>query len=153
MYKGKRGNVKSGILSLIDQHVYTDVHCLFENNPRGAEIISGVSYDMLFSITYEHAGSNNTIGPYAAKADSNNPVPHGTDSVEIADYPHPGGSRYGDKGKVWFRIGNSGDRYIHPGRVSAGCITINPAAWPSIYEILAKGRKNSGDTDVGDVLV
>ena len=43
---------------------------------------------------------------------------------------------------MWFRIGHSGDRYLHPGRVSAGCISITETArWMEIYDVLIKARK------------
>lgn len=47
--------------------------------------------------------------------------------IEIPDYPHLGGARYekeAPRAKTWFRIGHRGDRYLHTGGRSLGCITI-----------------------------
>jgi len=39
-------------------------------------------------------------------------------------------------------IGHSGERYLHPGRVSAGCISITETTrWMEIYDSLIKARK------------
>lgn len=72
--------------------------------------------------------------------------------IEIPDYAHQGGARYTDEAKqakTWFRIGHSGDRYLHAGGISLGCITIiERNRWMEIYTTLIKARK--GDfTSVG----
>lgn len=67
--------------------------------------------------------------------------------VEIPDAPHQGGHNYPDAkyATIWFRIGHSGDRYIHTGRHSLGCITlIEQKKWDSLCETLLKGRKGDG---------
>ena len=49
-------------------------------------------------------------------------------------------SRYA---KTWFRIGHSGDRYLHPGERSAGCITVKDTKrWTEIYRHLIISRKH-----------
>jgi outer membrane protein OmpA-like peptidoglycan-associated protein len=86
-------------------------------------------------------GSN---GPIAATTDSTNPVPTGTHPIEVPDFSHRLGSSYGDFGTTWFRLGRSGDRYLHPGRVSLGCTTItDTTAWPDIWQYLVSARKDS----------
>ena len=43
---------------------------------------------------------------------------------------------------MWFRIGHDGERYLHAGMVSAGCISITETnRWMEIYNILIKARK------------
>ena len=65
--------------------------------------------------------------------------------IEIPDYPHPGGRNYLDKSKratTWFRIGHGGDRYLHAGGRSLGCITVVEInRWMEIYNALIKVRK------------
>lgn len=94
-------------------------------------------------------------GPVKAITQPNNPVPLGTFDLEIPDEPHILGEPYESQtiyAKTWFRIGNSGDRYLHPGRVSAGCITIvDIPKWTDIYNYLIKRRK--GDQSVATVEV
>ncbi len=73
------------------------------------------------------------------------PWEKGLYDIEIPDYPHPGGSRYLElalKARIWFRIGHSGERYLHTGSRSLGCITITEKTlWAEIYNTLIKARK------------
>lgn len=95
-------------------------------------------------------------GPVAATTQSANPIPLGTFDVEIPDEVHIKGVRYqGDSifATTWFRIGHSGDRYLHPGIVSAGCVTVTDTKkWTDIYNYLIKRRlgdsKSVGIIDV-----
>jgi hypothetical protein len=101
----------------------------------GPLTIGGVAYDLELKLSYSEGGSARSAGPFAAKTDPANPLPSGEHALEIPDFPHALGSNYGPRGTVWFRIGHSGDRYLHPGRVSAGCITCAPDHWEVIYQI------------------
>jgi len=69
----------------------------------------------------------------------------GAYDIEIPDYPHPGGARYqqeAPRAKTWFRVGHSGERYLHAGGRSLGCITIiEISRWGEIYNSLIKARK------------
>ncbi len=73
------------------------------------------------------------------------PWKKGLYDIEIPDYPHTGGRYYLKQSKramTWFRIGHSGDRYLHTGGRSLGCITIiDIAHWMNIYNELIKARK------------
>ncbi len=66
--------------------------------------------------------------------------------IEMPDAPHRGGVTYLDKArlaKIWFRIGHSGSRYLHTGRVSLGCLTIiEVEKWDTLCETLLKARKD-----------
>ena len=65
--------------------------------------------------------------------------------VEIPDYTHSSGEHYleAKRGKVWFKIGHDGERYLHAGGLSLGCMTIiETTRWMEIYKILIKARKN-----------
>ena len=71
------------------------------------------------------------------------PWKKGLYNIEIPDAPHPGGRNYPEagKGKVWFRIGHSGPRYLHAGTRSLGCMTITETRrWLEIYNTLIKAR-------------
>ena len=81
-----------------------------------------------------------------------NPVPLGSHNIEIPDAPHSLGSGYLGSAKyarTWFRVGNKGDRYLHCGQVSLGCITVKDVgSWDKIYEHLIKSRKNNQSVGV-----
>ena len=83
-------------------------------------------------------------GPIATKTDPGNPVPTGTYDLEIPDEVHNLGTTYqGDSpfATTWFRVGHSGDRYLHPGRISAGCVTVTDTKkWTDVYNYLIKRR-------------
>ncbi len=67
--------------------------------------------------------------------------------IEIPDAPHQGGLNYPDAklARVWFRIGHSGDRYLHTGRHSLGCITVlEQKQWDTLCQSLLKSRKGDG---------
>ncbi|OOM76977.1 hypothetical protein CLPUN_25030 [Clostridium puniceum] len=86
------------------------------------------------------------VGPINAITDSNNPVPIGIHDLEIPDEVHPLGERYLAESNYacnWFRISHSGDRYFHPGMISAGCVTVKDVSrWTDIYNYLIRRRKN-----------
>lgn len=64
--------------------------------------------------------------------------------IEIPDYAHKGGRLYPEakRAKTWFRIGHQGDRYLHTGGISLGCITVvEKKRWMEIYRVLIIARK------------
>ena len=64
--------------------------------------------------------------------------------IEIPDYPHEGGLHYPGShyATVWFRIGHTGDRYLHTGTRSAGCITlVEQKKWDQMYKVIIQARK------------
>lgn len=73
------------------------------------------------------------------------PWKKGLYDIEIPDYPHKGGRNYLDQSKramTWFRIGHGGERYLHAGGRSLGCITVvETKRWMEIYNALIKARK------------
>lgn len=152
IYKNKEVSIKadSGFLDSTNLHGEA-ANIIFEKRPAPITIGETV-YDKQISISYKVGTGTQTVGPFPALTDKDNPVPVGSNTVQIPDYPHDLGSQYGAFGKVWFRIGTSGDRYIHPGRVSAGCITCEPSNWTDIYRALVVRRK-SDDLSVGDLTV
>jgi N-acetylmuramoyl-L-alanine amidase len=96
------------------------------------------------------------LGPVRAITSSTKPVPAGTHDIELPDEPHDKGIPYESKSiyaKTWFRIGHTGDRYLHTGAGSDGCITVTEIEkWTDIYNYLIKRRKGDG-LSVGTVEV
>lgn len=95
-------------------------------------------------------------GPIAATTQASNPVPLGTHDLEIPDEVHSLATRYQSDSPfatTWFRVGHSGDRYLHPGRISAGCVTVTDTKkWTDVYNYLIKRR--AGDRkSVGTIVV
>jgi len=73
------------------------------------------------------------------------PWEKGLYDIEIPDAPHKGGENYlsqSKRAKTWFRVGHNGERYLHAGGFSLGCITIIEAnRWTEICNNLIKMRK------------
>lgn len=84
------------------------------------------------------------------------PWKRGLYDIEIPDYPHQGGRNYLDKSAralTWFRIGHSGDRYLHTGGYSRGCMTvIETTRWMEIYHALIKARKDTISVGVLEIV-
>jgi hypothetical protein len=130
-YKGKDANIEN-------KYLMPDPGA----NPS-ASVIFNISAKQLW-----YGGS----GPVETITDETNPTPAGTHDLEIPDFHHKGGSRYGKYGTTWFRVEHSGDRYLHPGRRSAGCVTVKDTTkWPSIYAYLISARLD--DKSVGTIQV
>lgn len=96
-----------------------------------------------------------------ATTDVMNPVPLGLHDLELPDAPHQGGAAYvsaSSRAKTWFLIGHGllGEgqgRYLHPGRISAGCVTVTQVAnWNNLYMYLILSRKGD-DRSVGTINV
>lgn len=85
---------------------------------------------------------------YNAVDYQNDHLKKGFYDVEIADSPHNKGIPYlaqAKYAKVWFRVGHDGERYIHAGGRSAGCVTlIELKKYDEFCEILLKSRKGDG---------
>lgn len=150
LWTGLKANLVAGNLVTANPQHGT-VAGVFKTRVGGPIVIGGETYDKQIVLTFIQGGTTKQVGPHPAKTDPTNPVPKGTHVMQIPDFPHAANPNYGPLRTVWFRIGTSGDRYVHPGRVSAGCITCAPPNWPQIYEALAKGRRDT--TAVGDITV
>lgn len=131
--------------------------------------VEGVYRDRLVSAKLQDDGSSNLISSvqhepmahasysiskrililngkaYATVDYKNAPWEKGLYDIEIPDYPHSLGARYekeASRAKTWFRVGHSGDKYIHTGGLSLGCITvIERKRWAEIYDALIRARK------------
>lgn len=127
--------------------------------PDGTSYLdSTLTYKSAASVTFDIAKEEVTYGgsgPVYAITQTSNPTPSGTHDLEIPDEPHPGGGSYEDKSifaKTWFRIGHSGDRYLHPGMGTLGCTTVKAVdKWTDMYNYLINSRKD--DKNVGTITV
>ena len=100
-------------------------------------------------LTYSILEKTLTLGNKIYKTTDFNEEPwkKGFYNIEIPDHPHAGGTHYPNSkyAKTWFRIGHSGDKYIHTGKHSLGCITmIEIEKWDELCLILLKARKGDG---------
>ena len=85
---------------------------------------------------------------YETTDDARSPWVKGIYDIEIPDHPHRSGHIYGynsDYSIVWFRIGHQGDRYVHTGKHSLGCITMTETGnWDALCKLMLAGRKGDG---------
>ena len=84
-------------------------------------------------------GGGSYSGFYKTIDYSSSPWQKGFYDIEIPDFAHKGGDNYPEakRGKHWFKIGHSGDKYLHVGMYSLGCITIvEIMKWMEIYNTL-----------------
>lgn len=132
-------DVTSGNLSNSYER-YKNLVAKLTTRTGGPVVEGGETYHLSLDLAYQVDGENRKAGPFPAKVHPQNPVPHGWHDLEIPDFPHELGAGYGNYGTTWFRIGHSGDRYLHPGRVSAGCVTCAPSWWNAIYSIVHRCR-------------
>jgi hypothetical protein len=106
--------------------------------------IDKATYDRDLILAWKEGGGAKSLGPFHTMTDASNPIPTGMHKMEIPDFPHDLGQSYKPHGKVWFRIGETGDRYVHAGYESAGCLTNDPATWTQVYDVLHKSRTGDG---------
>ena len=139
--RGKKFSVKAGNLSARRPEYRGPAHLTFSISRK--------------TLTYAHG----TVRAFTEVP--RNPVPEGVHPIQIPDFPHGGGIGYMGESvyaKNWFYLGHGeairyqGDRYLHPGSASAGCITVEPAAWTQLYRFLILSRSGDGKT-VGSVTV
>lgn len=94
------------------------------------------------------------LGTYKAIVEVN-PIPAGKYDLEIPDDPHLLGRyylQYSKYAKTWFRIGHNGERYLHVGRRSEGCVTLtDKEKWTEIYNFLICSRKDF--KSVGEIII
>jgi hypothetical protein len=95
------------------------------------------------------------VGTFSAELDASNPIPKGTYDLEIPFEIHHLADAYlkdSPFATTWFRIGHTGDRFLHPGSVSAGCATVlDHKEWTRIYNHLVRSRKD--DQSAGTLVV
>ena len=153
VHSGATGSIKtaSGLLLDDDQHL-PGATVVFEDREGGGQTNGFDNKSITISLpASDGVGPPQTLGPFKAVGDPDNPIPDGDHVLEIPDFPHDAAAGMADYSTVWFRIGSSGDRYLHPGTISAGCATCDKANWPAIYKALIQARDGSGN--VGTITV
>lgn len=104
------------------------------------------------------------VGNIDANTDATNPIANGEHPIHIPDFPHGLGRRYTQSASiatVWFFLGTAqravqgtNDRYLHPGAISEGCVTVTRLSkWNQLCEYLLRSRWNGGNTHVGKIKV
>lgn len=151
IYAGKNGSIAggSGLLTVTNPHL-SPATIRYRNRTGGPTTIAGVKYDKEILIEYENGGTTQSSGPFNALSDQSNPIPLGTHILQVPDYPHEDGASYSQYGTVWFRIGSSGDRYLHPGGISSGCITVQGINWVQVYETIINRRDTA--SNIGKII-
>ena len=110
-------------------------------------LISNVKHKPMAKAKYSISKKEFTLNnkKYQATDHPDTPWEKGMYDIEIPDCAHSGGAEYEDeaqRAKTWFKIGHTGERYLHTGSVSLGCMTITEVdKWMEIYNTLIKARK------------
>lgn len=104
------------------------------------------------------------VGILNTTTDRSNPIRSGVHPIQLPDFPHDLGRPHlamASKAMTWFYLGignavpENDDRYLHPGRISAGCVTVEDlSSWDRLYAVLilsrAPGGRNVGTLTVTD---
>lgn len=163
--KGGRdyGTIDEGVLKGEDFDVTTGY--LVDTYPRvsGLKVKarlrkSGVSLDpteiaIEVTVIWVEDSKTKVIGPISAITSKSEAMPDGKHMIRIADFGHDKGKNYPPYGMVWFRVGVpiAGEYYIHGGTRTLGCLTIEPASWTEVYNVIHKARTgddlNAGELD------
>lgn len=117
-----------------------------ENN-NSSRLLTDIKHEPLIKIQYSISQKKLIIGNKKYKATDYTEAPwkKGWYDIELPDYPHNDPGNYintSSRFKTWFRVGHTGERYLHTGRASLGCITIiEIEKWNEVYDKLIKARK------------
>ena len=109
-------------------------------------LIAGVEHEPMAKATYSISKKIFTLNnkKYKTEDDPKNPWKKGLYDIEIPDCAHRSSPVYekAKRHKTWFKIGHTGERYLHVGSYSLGCMTITEVdKWMEIYNALIKARK------------
>lgn len=111
------------------------------------QFIAGIKHKPMVSAVYSISQKTFVLNnkKYQATEHPKTPWKKEVYDIEIPDAPHEGGETYKKEArlaKIWFRISHSGKRYLHPGKMSLGCMTITEIKkWDGLCETLLKARK------------
>lgn len=116
-------------------------------NDDSSRLTSGIEHGPAASGVYSISKRTFTLNgkTYTSVDYKDLPWEKGLYDIEIPDAPHSVHGRYAEAKRptVWFRIGHSGDKYLHAGSHSLGCITIiETTRWMEIYNVLIRARKS-----------
>ncbi len=116
-------------------------------NNSNSRLLADIKHEPSIHLQYSISQKKLVIGnkKYKATDHADSPWKKGWYDIELPDYPHKDPRNYvniSSRFKTWFRIGHSGERYLHTGRASLGCVTIiEIEKWNEIYDKLIKARK------------
>ncbi len=118
------------------------------DNDGSSFLITRSEHTKPVNLTYSTRKKTLKIGSsvFITKDYPSMPWKKGLYDIEIPDAPHRGGQSYPEAkyAVTWFRVGHDGERYIHTGRNSLGCITVTERErWDELYNVLIRAR--SGD--------
>lgn len=156
--KGKTGTVREKLYETIPTLVEsytpqkeTNLFVEFSKMPDSSRMLPG---KLWAGETIEAAKKSDMI---TVVTDPKNPAPSGWHPLNIPDHPHALGLGYikdSTWATTWFRLGDSDDRYLHCGRVSAGCVTVRPASqWGSLYLSLIFRRRAKDSKTVSAIFI
>ena len=120
---------------------------LSNENNNISRLLTDIEYEPSTHIQYSISKKKLIIGAkkYNVADYPDYPLEIGWYDIELPDYPHSGGQYYlnrSSRAKTWFRIGHEGERYLHTGSRSLGCVTVTEVEkWNEIYDKLIKARK------------
>lgn len=135
-------------------------------NGRSSLSSERVNYHPAVMLTFKKSEKTlqTPVGNIDANTDATNPIANGEHPIHIPDFPHGLGRRYTQSASiatVWFFLGTAqravqgtNDRYLHPGAISEGCVTVTRLSkWNQLCEYLLRSRWNGGNTHVGKIKV
>lgn len=158
--QGDKGSIKKlegGAPTLIETasrldegHVFVD---FYRSTADSSDMISGRVWLGSRPASEEEAKLRPKI---VLKTYKDNPPPLDWSEIEIPDFPHTVNQdylAYSLHASVWFRISYSGDKYLHCGRFSAGCATVDVKSWEIVYLYLYARRRTKDTRGVGAINV
>jgi hypothetical protein len=155
-WKGKNASVKKKGWGLND---WDGSYFEDPNETTWYNIKQGIPYEGPAELTFYRKSRTlkiKGVGEFSIKVNSSKLTPIGVFDIEIPYEPHDLGLGYiseAQYSKTWFRIGHSGDRFIHCGTASLGCITVEDIhKWDRIYKHLILSRKDSNSVGVVTVI-
>lgn len=156
--KIERADAKREYFTILEGPYQNKTASVALNKDGSSQFISTAKHDPMARATYSISKKIFTLNgkKYNTVDYSESPWKKGLYDIEIPDYPHSGGTRYeklAPRAKTWFKIGHNGERYLHTGGISLGCITIAEMKhWSEIYNVLIKARKDSISVGVLEVI-
>ncbi|MBA4320145.1 MAG: hypothetical protein C0412_17230 [Flavobacterium sp.] len=144
--KIERLNNKREYFTILEGTYRNKLASVIFRDDNSSWLISGIKHESMVRLTYSISKKILTLKDRKYQTIDYPKVPwkKGLYDIEIPDYPHRGGANYPEaqRAKTWFKIGHSGERYLHIGGRSLGCMTvIETKRWMEIYNALIKARK------------
>lgn len=147
--KIERADAKREYIKILEGPYYGKTASVAFKNDIFSQFITGVKHESAAQAVYSISQKIFILNgkKYKTVDYPKAPWKKGLYDIEIPDYPHKGGRNYLDQSEramTWFKIGHDGERYLHTGGQSLGCITVvEIKRWIEIYNILIKARKDS----------